>query len=132
MYTSTAITVIFVAIFVPITLGWLLQSANVKAKKKEGVTWLEYGIVMKGFALFFVAVVTGLIAVWFNVAPKDRNAVLFIVALFGGLTLPLVVEFFFVRIGFDDRRLYCFSGWRKKRVISWNDITEVNYSSSMK
>lgn len=103
-YVGPALTVILV----PVILGWILRSVNPAANKKSGVAWLEYGAVMKAFALFSVGIAVAMAVVWFNVAPKDKNAVLFIAALFGGLSLPLVVEFFFVRIGFDSDRA---SGW---------------------
>ena len=126
-YIAPALT----AITVPLVLSWLLRSAGSQAKMKAGVAWLEYGAAMKGFALFFVAIVAGLCVVWFNVATKDKRAVLSLILLFGGLTFPLVIEFFLVRIGFDRERIYCHSGWRKKRAIDWIEVESFRFSPSM-
>jgi len=84
--------------------------------------WLEYGKVMKGMALLFAGLVALLVGFWFTVAPDDKQPVAWMVALFGLLDLPLLIEFFGVRIGFDDEQIYCHSGWRKNRVIPWRNL----------
>jgi hypothetical protein len=120
-----------VALLVPLILGWLLRSASAKAKKINGIAWLNYGVTLKIFTLFFVGIVAGLVAIWFNVEPKDKIPLLFLIGLFGGLTLPMAIEFCLVRIGFDENGIYCYSGWRPKRTIDWTAIESVEFSQSM-
>jgi hypothetical protein len=126
-YIGPALT----AILVPLVLGWLFRSANAEAKNKHGIAWLDYGVAMKGLTLFFVAIIAALVVAWFNVTTKDRNAVLCIITLFSGITLPMAIEVFLVRIGFDSERIYCHSGWRTKRVIDWSDVESAHFSTSM-
>lgn len=126
-YIGPALTVLLV----PIILGWLLRSASAKAKRIDGLLWLNYGVALKTFTLFFVGIVAALIAIWFNVEPKDKIPVLFLIGLFGALTLPMVIEFFLVRIGFDKEGIYCYSGWRTKRTIDWAAVESVEFSQSM-
>src|SRR5262245_57513044 len=114
---SHTLSAALTAILVPVVLGWLLRSAQAQPLKKDGIAWLRYGTSIKGFALFGLAIVMGLCALWFLVKPKDQAAVLVMILLFAGLTLPLAIECFFVRIGFDEDRIYCHSGWRKSRII---------------
>lgn len=66
-----------IALLVPIILGWLLRSASAKAKRINGLAWLNYGVAIKTFTLFFVGIVVALIAIWFNVEPKDKIPVFF-------------------------------------------------------
>ena len=126
-YIGPALTVLLV----PIILGWLLRSVSAKAKSINGLAWLTYGVALKAFTLFFVGIVAALIVIWFNVEPKDKSPVLFLIGLFGALTLPMVIEFFLVRIGFDEKGIYCHSGWRPKRTIDWATVESVSFSQSM-
>ncbi len=126
--TSTPIVPIAAAIVVPMVLGWLLRSPDQAAKEKGGKLWLEYGKLMKGMALLFAGLVALLVGLWFTVAPDDKQPVAWMVALFGLLDLPLLIEFFGVRIGFDDEQIYCHSAWRKNRVIPWGEIKSCTYS----
>ena len=43
----------------------------------------------------------------------------------------MVIEFFLVRIGFDENGIYCYSGWRPKRTIDWTAVESVRFSQSM-
>lgn len=127
-HISTAL----IAIGVPLILGWLLRGASSATKKSNGISWLYYGNRMKGLALFFTAIVVALIIIWFNVEPKDKMPVLGMIGMFGGLTLPLVLEFYFVHIGYDAEKIYCHSIWRANRVIDWSDVRTVTFSESMR
>ncbi len=126
------ITTALVAIIVPLVLSWLLRSRSSAAMRSNGILWLYYGKTMKGFALFFTAIVVALVVIWFNVEPNGKMPVLGMIGLFGGLTLPLVLESFFVRIGYDAEKIYCHSSWRRNRVISWFDVESVTFSESMR
>jgi hypothetical protein len=119
-------------VVVPLVLEWLARSARAKAKRKDGIVWLEYSKVMKGFTYFCVAIVAALGMAWLTAAPKDKNPILGLIVLFGGLALPLAIETMFVRIGFDAERILCHSGWRTKRVVEWRDVETAHFSPSMK
>jgi hypothetical protein len=116
------------AIVVPIVLGYLFRTPSSAARQAEGKQWLEYGAVLKGFALGAAGLVALLIGIFFVVDAKDKLAVASMVALFGTLSVSLLLEFYGVRIGFDDTRVYTRSGWRKPRSIAWTDITACTYS----
>ena len=130
--TETYISAAIIAVVVPLVLEWLARSARAKAKKQDGIVWLEYSKLMKGLTFFFIAIVAVLIVAWFGAAPKDKSSILGLIALFGGLTLPLAIETMFVRIGFDAERIFCHSGWRMKRVVEWRDVEMAHFSTSMK
>jgi hypothetical protein len=130
--TENFISAAVIAVVVPLVLEWLARSARAKAKTKDGILWLEYSKVMKGLTFFFIAIVAVLIAAWLGAAAKDKNPILGLIALFGGLTLPLAIETMFVRIGFDAERIFCHSGWRTKRVVEWHDVETARFSPSMK
>ena len=118
-------------LIVPIVLGWFLRNVSEKAKRINGVAWLDYGVRFKSFTLLFVGLVAGLVVIWFNIEAEDKTALVFLIALFGGLTLPMVIEFFLVRIGFDENGIYCYSGWRPKRTIAWTAVESVKFSESL-
>lgn len=126
-YISAALT----AVVVPIVLGWLLRGVSSTARRVDGVVWLTYSKGMKGFSLFFALIVLALIVLWFNVETKDKAPVAWMVVLFGGLTLPLLLESFFVRIGYNAEKIYCHSIWRHNRVIDWAEVESVAFSQSM-
>jgi hypothetical protein len=123
--------IISLGIIISVILGFFLKSVSSKAIKESGKSWLQYGIPMKGFAILTMLLVAGLIVTWFNVDEKDKMPVLMMIAMSSLLGIPLVLESFFVRIGFDDHELICKSGWRKTRVISWDDLKSAKFSHSM-
>jgi len=87
---------------------------------------------MKGMALVVASIVVLLIGLWFQVAPNDKESVAWMALLFGVLDLPLLIEFYGVRIGYDEKKVYCFSGWRKNRILSWSEIKSCGYSPTNK
>lgn len=118
-------------IAVPLLLGWLLHSAKRTARKEDGVTWLDHSRAMKGLTLFFVGFMAAMMVASFVARSQDKGNILAMVALIGGLMVPMVIEVFFVRIGFDATRIYCHSGWRRNRVIDWSEVESVVFSSTM-
>lgn len=120
-----------IAVIVPLILGWLLRSANSATKKVGGVSWLTYSNEMKLLSVVLSLIVPALIILWFNVDAKDKEPVAWMIALFGGLTLPLFLELFFVRIGYDSKKIYCKSIWRPNRDVAWPDVQSVTFSQSM-
>ncbi len=125
------ISIVLVAIIVPLVLGWLLRGSSSGTQKQSGISWLVYGKRMKGFALLFSGLVAALVVLWFIVEPKDKMPVLGMIAMFGGLTLPLFLEFFFVRIGYDSKEIYCHSIWRPNREIDWTEVESATFSESL-
>ncbi len=130
--TEVTISLLIITVIVVSSVpGLLFKSVSVKAKHEDGMSWLEYGAVMKGFSLLVAALPIVLVVVWFNVEQKDKLPVLVMIAIFGSLSVPLVIELFFVRVGFNDVGLVCKSGWRRNRAISWADIEGIEFSQSM-
>jgi hypothetical protein len=128
---KTYVTPAAVVGLTPLIVGALRRSARFQARHENGIAWLEYGPAMKGFTALCCLLVASLCVIWFIVQPKDRAPVFFMILLFGGLTLPLVLECFLVRIGFDAERIYCRSGWRPRRVIPWSEVQSVKFSPAM-
>lgn len=126
-YTTPALVVIIV----PIILKWILQSAKANARIEGDIKWLEYGPTMKWLSLALLAIIIGIAVLGFRMESKDRTAAFLASAFFGVLTLPLLIEFFFVRIGFNDEKIFCFSGWRRRRVIPWSEIESAHFSGPL-
>lgn len=108
-----------------------LTSYDDRAKVRSGMAWLEYGKYFKLYSFLGSLIPFGLIFLWFNVSADNKSAILYMIILFGGLTLPLFLESFFVKIGFDDSTVYCYSPWRPSRQIKFSDMGEPHYSESM-
>lgn len=128
---SQHIATVLIAVIVPLVLRWLTKSSNTAAITVNGVSWLGYSKAMKGFTFFFIAIVAALVVTFFYVAPEDKNPILGMIGLFGGITLPLSLEVLFVRIGYDSHKIYCDSIWRRNREISWSEVKNVTFSESM-
>jgi len=117
---------VIVVVTVQLALGWLLKNVKKNAKVIEGISWLEYGIRLKILTSFFVSIVMGLIVLYFIV--DEKYDVILGVLLFSALVLPIAIEVFFVRIGFDNEKIYCYSGWRQNRVVEWNEVESAKFS----
>jgi hypothetical protein len=62
---------------------------------------------------------------------QSQSAIFSIGLLFLGLGLPLFMEFFGVKIAFDENSIYCYSPWVKNRIVVWDEIEEIEFSESM-
>lgn len=120
-----------IGLIVSITLGLFLKSVNSNAVKENGKLWLEYGVVMKGFSAFTMLLVLGLLVASFSADESEKFAILIIILMFALLGGALVLEFFFVRIGFDNDGVVCNSGWRKTRTFKWDELESARFSQSL-
>ncbi|MES0489986.1 MAG: hypothetical protein ABUK01_08350 [Leptospirales bacterium] len=122
---------VLVAIIVPLALSALVKAAKVPAQARDGKMWVEYGRTFKIFTFVFVLIPCALGILMFYVDPEGKFPVLMMALGFGALAIPLFLEAFFVRIGFDDTTAYCSSPWRSSRQIKFSDMEEPYYSESM-
>jgi uncharacterized Tic20 family protein len=125
---DSAIRTALIVIAVMLLLGWLLRSVKSEARVDGDKQWLEYGRTMKGFAIFTVAIVVVLAGFLFQTEQANLISICGLTLSFVCLSLPLVIEFLFVRIAFNSENIYCFSGWRKSRVIPWAHINSCTFS----
>ncbi len=109
-------------------LSWILRPlGRFPAAERGGRRWLHYHICLKLFALIPVAAAT---LIFFKAAfsPLDE-AILF--SLLGLMVLAvaatLIVEFFFVKIGYDREAIHASSVWRS-RTIDWADVESLTFS----
>lgn len=121
-----------VIIIVPLVISTLLKTAAVEAAFRDGKHWVEYSRVFKRLALLGMLPVPLLLCAWFFVAPGDQAPLVWLAGIFAVLDGLLLIEFVGVRIGFDDEKIYCFSGWRKRRVIPWTELTSCSFSEAAK
>jgi len=122
---------VLVAIIVPLALGGLTKAAAVPAKTREGKSWLEYGAAFKILSSFILSIPCGLAFIYLSADGENKFPILMMILLFGGLGLPLFLEAFFVKIGFDDSTVHCFSPWRSNRRIALSDLQKPYYSNAM-
>lgn len=120
-----------IAIIVPMALGVLSKAGRVPAEFRDGKTWLEYGRTFKIFSCVGIMIPCGFGIVLFYVEPKEVFALSMVILLFAVLTVPLFLEAFFVKIGFDESVVYCYSPWRPNRQIKFSDLGEPCYSNSL-
>jgi magnesium-transporting ATPase (P-type) len=123
------ITIIILSI-----LDNLVKRVNPEAKRSGDRQILSYEKPVKMFGwfifVFLVAMANFMIFRAF-LAFKDHQIplIVWIVSGFIGIIgLALWLEFQFVRIEFDHDYIYTHSPWRKKRIISWNEIITFSYS----
>ena len=127
---SSHISSVLIAIIVPLVLSLLLRSAKPTTIQKDGKKWLAYAKGLKLFSLLPMLISVGVFVITFFVDETQQKSGLFVSMLFGGLGLPLFLEFFGVKIGFDDHSIFCHSPWRKNRIIKWSEIEEVEFSEA--
>jgi hypothetical protein len=111
-----------------LVLGWLLRSVRREARLDSGKHVLEYGTAMRWSAAFFAVICVGLAVTSLFVPFDVRIEVMLMAVFFTALTLPLLLEFFRVRIVFDDESIHCFSPWRSSRCIPWLAVTARHFS----
>jgi hypothetical protein len=111
-------------------LSWPLRTARREARRDFAKYVLEYGRAMRGLAAFFALICAGLAVTSLFVSSRDRIYVISMAVGFTALTLPLLLEFFRVRIIFDDESIYCFSPWRPFRLIPWSAVTSRYFSQA--
>lgn len=91
--------------------------------------WLEYGMVLKGISVFLACLVVIFAKLWFEATDaEDREINAWLAITIFIFDVPLIIEFFFVRIGYDSHNIYCKSGWRSNRIVPWKDVKSCIYS----
>ncbi len=120
-----------IALIVPWALNALSKSADVPAEIREGKTWLGYGLPLKIFSLLsLVLPLAGVLYFFFGDYDSIYEPIGFTL-FFSLISLPLVLESFWVRIAFDDATVYCFSPWRPNRQIPFSELGKPYYSEAM-
>jgi hypothetical protein len=126
---SIASTVL-IPIAVSLALVGLAKAAKPFARVVEGQTILEYGWGFKGFWSFFGILSLCILMLVPIVKPTDRLPVAFLALLFGGLSLPMILRAFFVRIIFSTDGVEAVSALGKRRLVPWSDLVRYSYSYS--
>ena len=120
-----------IALIVPWALNALTKSADVPAEIREGKTWLVYGMPLKIFSLLSLGFpLAGVLYFFFG----DYDSVyepLGFTLFFSLISLPLVLESFWLRIAFDEETVYCFSPWRGNRQVPLSELGKPYYSDMM-
>jgi len=119
------------AVVVSFVMGALRQSAKVPAKVRDGLRWVEYSKGLKIGSAVGLLLPIGLVVLAFRVEEQAQSAVLGMVLLFGALIVPLAIETLFVKVGYDDQQMRCFSPWRKNRTVQIAEMGEPRFSKGM-
>ena len=92
---------------------------------------VEYTLGMRIVALVILGTMIFLLSVilFYGWEEGGDVAILLSLLLLVSLSVPLVLEFFFVKLEFDENIIVCHSPWRKKREIHWSQIVEAFYYS---
>ena len=122
---------VLVALIVPLALSALAKSAQVPAEIRDGMKWLEYGSVFRTITFVLGLIPFGLGYLYFIVTPENKFPILMMILGFGALVVPLFLESFFVKIGFNDSMVHCYSPWRSNRQIKFSDLGEPVFSESL-
>jgi hypothetical protein len=108
----------------------LTRSARPLGKVVDGKTTLSYGWGFKGFWLFFGVLALCILATIPFVKVSDRISVVLLALLFGGLSMPMLLRAFMVRVIFSSDGIEAYSPWRKPKFVPWGDVSQFNYSYS--
>jgi len=116
------------AIVVALALGFLPRNARFHAAHEGHRMVLRYGTPVRVFWwLLLCAVLVG----WYVGVQKSNEGPVsqwIVLEGFAVVMLPLFLEFFLVRIEFDDHAIYTRSPWRSPRRIPWSEITSYSFS----
>ena len=137
MDLDEALPAFSVALLVPLILAWLSRAGGLsRAKPGE----LRYSRMFRWLALIVtIAPTLGVVAIYLlsqraqqTLDTGERVAFIGMLFCFPALGLPLVIEFFRVRHGFDERGLSFRSPWSRARHIAWNDVASLKWRQIMK
>jgi len=124
---SGAISGGLIVAIVPKVMEYLSGGAAAKAEKRDGFTWMEYPTRNKFFPIVIFAIPAVLFTfLYFHQTEQGKDdafAFLFLIGFFFILSFPLYLEFAFVRIAYDENSIYCYTPWRKNRVINFSEIS---------
>jgi hypothetical protein len=114
--------------FASLVLAWLTTRSVPRARFRNGRFIVEYRLPAKIVAWFslagglFIVYVASRASVDQRILAAFVGGALFLAALF------LFSEFQFVRIEFDEKRIYTFSPWRKRGGIPWSAVCGDSFS----
>jgi hypothetical protein len=117
--------------FVTYLLEWVLRSVKDEARFDGRRWWMAYGVGPKSVMWFSAVLLAALVIGAFLGPPKDRVPLAIIAAFFALPTIAMILEFQFVRIGFDEETIECRSGWRIRRSIPWSSVRSCSYSAAL-
>ncbi|WP_035608743.1 hypothetical protein [Haloferula sp. BvORR071] len=115
------ITPALIAVVVPVAMAAFVRAADRPARVSGEVKWVEYGVAMKAFSIAAGLIPVGLIVAMFLQSAFSKDPVI-ATLLFTGLSVPLLLESFLVKISFDENAIYTRSAWRRSRVIPWSEV----------
>lgn len=119
--------------FVRLMIDWLDGCVEDDARKEGGRYWAEYGRAHKAVAcIFAIGAAALIVAVLFAKPQKWPLMAGLSLLVFGLPSAILLLEFFVVRIGFDEERIECRSPWRLRRTIPWTSVQSCSYSDFAK
>ena len=115
-----------VAIFV---VAALLRTVRPTARRSGSRYVLEYGVPLRCFGI--VALLAGGLILYSVANSADRRPIAWVVGgALAACAFYAFVEFFFVRVEFDESFIYPFSPWRGSRRIPRSDITSFHFSAT--
>jgi hypothetical protein len=107
----------------------LMATVSHKAERVKGDVVIRYGAPLRAFALLSALIPIVLTIPALQASPKDQTLAWSMVVLMTAISIYLILEFYFVRITFDDHYLHSISPWTTNRTIEWSNITSVSFSS---
>lgn len=107
------------------------ESLYSKAKVTPDGIILSYGTPLKIISFIFVGISLGIYPYSFFVQEKDFIAMLVMGSIFSLLSIPLLLEVFFVNIELKKNIILTSSPWKKSRAINIDDIKNIKYSPSL-
>ena len=119
------------AIAAAIALPWIVRTVRPSAATIGGKGVLEYGRPMKVMAVIFWIGWMGFLVAALFAPTKDRVIAFTVVCGFLLLIVSLHLEFFGVRVTFDDVGIRTRSPWRPKREIPWSATNRVWFSQAL-
>lgn len=130
---TSAIVPLLTMLAVPLLLAWMVRG---QAGQITPGT-LAYGARARLFAALSlvgppigIGVLVALDPV--PLTPPQLVPVFMLVAFFVALALPLAVEFYLVRITYDDRGIHVASPWSPARTLLWGEIAAVRWRQNLK
>jgi hypothetical protein len=117
-----------IAIAVSLVLSLLLKAARPQARRLGDLNVVEYGVVLKALAWFFLACAIAPVVGAFFVDAEDRLYVLGISGIFGVISAYLLPLVLLTRFEYDEVGIKAFRPWRKCVSAAWVDVVNVQYS----
>lgn len=107
----------------------LSKTVRGRTEQRAGRQWVEYGVAYKALGVAFFPL-SAFVSFAASQASPDQAALAGLIScLFWLGTAYLAFEFFFVKLSYDDIRIYHWTPlWRRPRKIPWDAVVDVRYS----